>query len=132
MYIAILLGTLLPLAAQVSTQRSLVGTAAAFRPEVAEIEIRPDIGDLVAVRLTADTIAQRIAPGERDLKKAESIKITDLSIGDRVLVTLEPDAPSIRRIVVMTATDIARRKTTPRCSPSAAITNRTICGTSRG
>ena len=110
MYIAIVLGTLLPLAAQVSTQRSLVGTVVAFRPEVAEIEIRPDMGDLVAVRLTADTIAQKIAPGERDLKKAESIKVADLSIGDRVLVTLEPDAPSIRRIVVMTATDIARRK----------------------
>src|ERR1035441_6812227 len=35
MYIAIVLGTLLPLAAQVSTQRSLVGTVVAFRPEVA-------------------------------------------------------------------------------------------------
>ena len=108
-HIAILIGMILPLAAQTPAQKSFVGTVAGFRPESAEIEIRPDAGALVVARVTPDTIAQKIAPGERDLKKAETIQPSDVSKGDRVLVTLEPDAPNIRRIVVMMATDIVRR-----------------------
>jgi len=106
---AILLALTLPLAAQTQVSRSFVGTVTGFRPESAEVEIRPDTGDTVAARLTADTLAQKIAPGEKDLKKAEAIQVTDLARGDRVLVTLEPDSVRIRRIVVMTATDIAQR-----------------------
>ena len=106
---ATLLAMMLPLAAQTPASKSFVGTVAGFRPENAEVEIQPDGGDMVAAGLTADTIAQRIAPGEKDLKTAEPIQVTDLARGDRVLVTLEPDSKRIRRIVVMTATDIAQR-----------------------
>src|SRR5262245_12204358 len=108
-HIAILIGMILPLAAQAPAQKSFVGTVAGFRPESAEIEIRPDAGDPVIGRVTGDTIAQQIAPGERDLRKATPIKITDLSRGDRVLVTLEAGRTEIRRIIAMSATDIARR-----------------------
>ena len=106
---AILLAILLPLAAQTQLSKSFVGTVAGFRPESAEVEIRPDTGDMAIATLTADTIAQRIAPGEKDLKNAEAIQVTDLARGDRVSVTLEPGSARIRRIVVMTLTDIAHR-----------------------
>jgi hypothetical protein len=51
----------------------------------------------------------RVAPGEKDLKKAEPIKITDVASGDHVLVNLMPAAFEARRIVVMSSADIAKR-----------------------
>jgi hypothetical protein len=64
---------------------------------------------VVVAQLTSDTLAQKIAPGEKDLKQAETIAVTELAKGDRVLVTLEPDSTRIRRIVVMSAKEIASR-----------------------
>jgi hypothetical protein len=110
--IAILLLTVAALAAQPPTLRSFVGTVVGFRTEGVQgvqVEIRPDSGDVVVAKFTADTIAQKIAPGERDLKKAENIELSAVLTGDRVLVTLAPGTPDVRRIVVMAASDIARR-----------------------
>jgi hypothetical protein len=106
---AILLGILLPLGAQAQSSRAFVGTVVTLRVESAAVEVKPDSGDAVVAQLTSDTIAQKIAPGEKDLKKAEAIEVTDLAKGDRVLVTLEPDSTRIRRIVVMSAKEIANR-----------------------
>jgi hypothetical protein len=107
--ITLLFACLLPLASQSPTPKSFVGTVTGFRPERAEIEIKPDTGDAVLARVTPDTVAQQVAAGERDLNKAAPLKATDLARGDRVLVTLAPGSTDIRRIVVMTATDIAKR-----------------------
>jgi hypothetical protein len=95
--------------AQTAPVKSIVGTVSAFKAETAEIEIRPDTGAAVAFKVTADTMAQRVAPGVTDLKRAEVIKVTDVALGDRVLATAEPGTSNLRRIVVMAATDIARR-----------------------
>lgn len=102
----VLLLTVLTVAAQT---KSFVGTVTGFRSASAEVEIRPDSGDMVVARFTAGTIAQKIAPGERDLKKAATIQVTDVTAGDRVLVTLEAGSTTVRRIVVMPAGDIAKR-----------------------
>jgi hypothetical protein len=106
---AILVGILLPFAAQAQPSKPFVGTVVGLRVESAALEVKPDSGDVVIAQLTSDTIAQKIAPGEKDLKKAETIEVTDLAKGDRVLVTLEPDSTRIRRIVVMSAKEIASR-----------------------
>ena len=76
--------------AQTPPSKSVVGTVSLFKAETAEIEIKPDNGAPVAMKVTADTIAQKVAPGVTDLKKAESIKVTDVALGDRVLATPEP------------------------------------------
>ncbi len=102
----LLLLTVVAVAAQT---KSFVGTVTGFRSASAEVEIRPDSGDTVVARFTTATIAQKIGPGERDLKKAESIQVTDVVAGDRVLVTLEAGSSNVRRIVVMPAGDIAKR-----------------------
>jgi len=95
--------------------KSLLGTIAAFRPSTAEFEVKPDAGDSVAVKVSSDTILKRIAPGQTDLAKAEPIKATDVSIGDRVLVTFgAPDPAEARRIVVIPATDIAKKEAADR------------------
>ena len=106
---AILAGILLPFAAQAQSSKSFVGTVVGLRVESAAVEVKPDSGDLLIAQLTSDTLAQKIAPGKKDLKKAEVIEVTDLAKGDRVLVTLEPDSTRIRRIVVMPAKEIANR-----------------------
>jgi hypothetical protein len=107
--IAILLLTVAALAAQSPGPKSFVGTVAGFGTEGLQVEIRPDGGDVVVAKFTADTVAQKIAPGERDLKKAENIELSAVLTGDRVLVTLAPGSSDVRRIVVMPAGDIARR-----------------------
>ena len=73
------------------------------------VEIKPDNGEAVPVAFTTETMVQRIAPGEKDLKSASPIKITDVAMGDRVLVSLAAGSNQARRIVVMSATDIAKR-----------------------
>ena len=105
----ILVGILLPFAAQAQPSKSFVGTVVSLRVESAAVEVKPDSGDAMIAQLTSDTLAQKIAPGEKDLKKAEAIQVTDLAKGDRVLVTLEPNSTRIRRIVVMPAKEIANR-----------------------
>src|ERR1035441_6466714 len=89
--------------------KSVVGTVSLFKAGTAEIEIQPDNGTAVAMKVTADTIAQKVAPGAADLKHAETIKVTDVALGDRVLATPEPGTGNLRRIVVMPAADIVKK-----------------------
>jgi hypothetical protein len=96
--------------AQSIESRSVVGTVSAIRAEPAEIEVRPDQGDAVTVKFRPDTLVQRVAPGEKDLKKAQSIQITDLAAGDRVLVSFAPGIVEARRIVVMSATELDKSR----------------------
>lgn len=93
---------------QTPPSQSFVGTITAFKPDT-QVEIKPDNAAAVDVRLTPDTVGLRIAPGEKSLKNAEPAKVTELLIGDRVLVTLEPNTQNIRRIVIMSSADIRKR-----------------------
>jgi hypothetical protein len=61
------------------------------------------------MKVTAETIAQKVAPGATDLKHAETIKVTDVALGDRVLATPEPGTGNLRRIVVMPAAEIVKK-----------------------
>lgn len=88
--------------------KQFVGTVTAFKAESAEIEIKPDSAAAVLVKILPDTVAQKIAPGEKSLKNAAAIKPTDVAIGDRVLVALEPGTSDVRRIVVMPAAEITK------------------------
>ncbi len=89
--------------------RQFVGTISAFKAETAEIEIKPDGATPVLAKIMPDSVIEKIAPGEKNLKNAQPISITDVSLGDRVLVALEPGSANLRRLVVMTATEIAKR-----------------------
>lgn len=91
------------------TATSMVGTVAGFGTGTPSIVVKADNGQSVAARLTPDTIAQRIVPGEKDLKKAVSVQVSDLAIGDRVLLTMDGEAGGALRIIVMSATDISKR-----------------------
>jgi hypothetical protein len=95
--------------AHAQTTSQFIGTVSAMRPEGAEIVVKPDKGEAIAVKVSTATIAQRIKPGERDLKNATVIAASDVAVGDRVLVALEPGTADLRRIVIMSATEITKR-----------------------
>lgn len=107
--IAFLFVALVVVSAQGQTVKSFVGTVSALKAETAEIEIKPDNAAPVSLKIGSGTIAQRIAPGEKDLKTAEAIQVAEVAVGDRVLVTPEPGTTDLRRIIVMAAADIAKR-----------------------
>ncbi len=98
-----------PVAAQPPATKSFIGTVTAFKPEI-EVEIKPDNAAAVDVKLTADTVALRVAPGERTLKNAVKVSVGELAVGDRVLVTLEPENTNVRRIIIMSAADISKHE----------------------
>jgi hypothetical protein len=107
--LGVLLIGLAPAMAQTAVPKFIVGAVDGFNAESAEIRLKPDAGEIVSVKVTSGTQVLRVAPGEKDLKKAEPIKITDVASGDHVLVNLMPAAFEARRIVVMSSVDIAKR-----------------------
>jgi hypothetical protein len=86
-----------------------VGTVQTVKADQGEIAIQTDQGDTRTARIVPETIFQRVAPGEKDLKQAQPIQLRDVAAGDRVLVALEPGTEDLRRLVVMPASDIAKR-----------------------
>ncbi|MBL8231573.1 MAG: hypothetical protein JNL98_23960 [Bryobacterales bacterium] len=88
---------------------SLLGTITALRVESAEFDIKLDTGTIASAQLSGDTVFQRVAPGQKDLSTAEKIEATGLAMGDRVLITFLPDSKIARRVIVMSASSIAKR-----------------------
>jgi hypothetical protein len=90
-------------------QRSIIGTVTGFKVSSLEIGLRLDNGDTADVAISDDTDVLQVQPGERDLSKAKKVRVTDLSLNDRVLVTFVEGMPEARRIVVISASDISKR-----------------------
>jgi|ERR1051326_8106405 hypothetical protein len=90
-------------------QKSILGTVTEFRMSALEIGLRPDKGAAMYFKVSPDTEVVQVEPGERDLSKAKTARVTDLSLDDRVLVTFVAGMPEARRIVLISATDISKR-----------------------
>jgi len=107
-FTALLLATA---AAQTPSPSRFVGTVTAIKVDTAEIVVKPDNAAAVSAKLTPDTVVERVEPGAKDLKGAQAMQASDISVGDRVLVVLLPDAPApvLRRIVDMSALDINKK-----------------------
>lgn len=75
------------------------------------LTLHADAGTDVAVRLPANAIVLRVPPGATDLNSAAKISMTDVSVGDRLLVRgrLSDDGKSAvaLTIMVMTKADLA-------------------------
>ncbi len=92
-----------------ASPKAILGSITAFKPEDLVVVVKPDNTDAVNVTITSETIFQRVAPGERDLKKAATMKMTDMALGDRVLVSFKQGTSEALRILLMAATDITKR-----------------------
>jgi hypothetical protein len=73
-----------------------------------------DNGSDVKVQLPSDVKVLQVEPGSKDLKEAIPLQVSDLQVGDRVLVQMKPggDANSFvaLRVIAMKKADIAQRQ----------------------
>ena len=76
------------------------------------LTVKTDAGDVHQVQVPATAILKRVAPGQTDLTKAEPLEYSSLAVGDRVLVTLDPNVtsgtPQAARIVAIKQADVAK------------------------
>ena len=96
-------------ATRVKAQAPVLGTVTGFHPDKLEFEIRPDHSSPLTIKVGAETEVVTIPPGETGLGKARPAKLTDIEKGDRVLVSFVEDLAEARRIVLVSADDIAQR-----------------------
>jgi len=78
------------------------------------LTVTTDVDGVHQVNVPAATPIKRIAPGQKDLNAAETIAFTDLAVGDRALVKLDPDAPagteSALQIIAVKQADMALKQ----------------------
>jgi len=95
--------------AQTSATKSVLGTVSSFNKDAKTLDVRPDNGAPVPVKLLGSTLVQRVAPGQTSLANATTIQPSDIATGDRVLVTVASNGSDAIRVVVISAADIAKR-----------------------
>jgi len=78
------------------------------------LTVKTDAGDVHQVQVPAAASLKRVAPDDKDLSKAEPLDFSGLAVGDRVLVTLDPNAtsgmPQAARIIAIKQADVARKQ----------------------
>jgi hypothetical protein len=73
-----------------SATKQVVGAIQAISGSA--ITLKPDAGPDVSVAVQGSVRILRVAPGQTDLKSATAIQLTDLQVGDRILVRGMPSA----------------------------------------
>lgn len=78
------------------------------------LTVKTDAGQSYPVEVPAAAAIKRIAPGEKDLTKAAAMQFSDLAVGDRALVKLDPDAPAgtteALQIIAVKQADVAEKQ----------------------
>jgi len=78
------------------------------------LRVKTDTGDQHQFDVPAEAVIKRIAPGEKDLSKAETMAFSDLAVGDRVLVKMDVGAtaptPQAAQIIAVKAADLAQKQ----------------------
>ena len=104
-----------PSPAQTALTQNL-GTVKAISGKV--ITLTLDAGNDVTVNVQDTTKIVQVAPGQKDLKTATPIQVTDLQVGDRILVRsrASDDSKNIAAlgIIAMKRTDVDAKKTQDR------------------
>jgi hypothetical protein len=76
--------------------------------------VKTDSGELRQFDVPSTAPIQRITPGQTDLSHADTIQFSDLAVGDRVLVRLDPNAPGPAAqatiIVAIKQQDVAQKQ----------------------
>ena len=97
-----------PAAATVLTRQS--GTVKAISGN--SVTLATDGGAQVSVSVTDGAKVLQVAPGSTDLKSAQQIALTDVAVGDRILVTGKAGDDggfTASRVILMKSTDIAEK-----------------------
>jgi hypothetical protein len=95
-----------------ATPARFVGTITAINGDT--LTVKPDNGDTRQVQVPSTAVLKRVEPGQKDLSAAETIQLTDLETGDRVLVRLDSnaagDTPQAAQIVTIKQADVAKKQ----------------------
>jgi hypothetical protein len=79
-----------------------------------ELEVKPDNGGEIGVTLAPKHSLRKIALGETDLRKAATIELTDIAVGDRVMVrgleSADQKTVTATLILVMSSSDVAKKQ----------------------
>ena len=98
--------------AQAQTPSRFVGTITAASGTT--ITVKTDAGQSYQVEVPSAAALKRVEPGQKDLSTAETIQFSDLAVGDRALVKLDPDAPAgtmqALQIVAIKQSDVAAKQ----------------------
>jgi hypothetical protein len=89
-----------------------LGTVTAISGDT--LTVKTDAGQVNQVEVPSSAQLKRIAPGQTDLTKAEPMEFGSLATGDRVLVTLTPNAAGgttqAARIIAIKEADVAKKQ----------------------
>jgi hypothetical protein len=98
--------------ASAQTPARFLGTVTAISGNT--LTVKSDADGIHQVNVPATAPIKRIAPGQKDLSTAETIQFSDLAIGDRALVKLDPDAPAgteeALQIIAVKQADLAQKR----------------------
>ncbi len=77
------------------------------------LTLTTDTGQQVVIKVPPSARIQRLAPGSTDLKTAETAALSDVAVGDRVLISgaagETPGSFTASRVILMKSGDIAQR-----------------------
>nr|MDQ2899673.1 hypothetical protein [Acidobacteriota bacterium] len=94
---------------------SVIGEVTAVDSSAKQLTLKTDAGTPATVLLDEKTLYLKVAPGEKDLKKAAKITLSDVAVGDRVAARVRnsndqiavPAAPAVS-VMVMTKAELAQ------------------------
>jgi hypothetical protein len=99
-----------PLAQAQAAATRYLGSITAINGDT--LTVKTDQGDVHQVEVPSTAQLKRIAPGQTDLSKAESIDFSGLAMGDRVLVNIDPNAtggtPQALRVIAIKQADVSK------------------------
>jgi len=99
-------------AALAQTPARLIGTVTVLGGD--SLTVKTDAGQSYQVTVPAAAVLKRIAPGEKDLTKAEAMQFSDLAVGDRTLVKVDPDSPAgttqALQIIAVKSADLVKKQ----------------------
>jgi hypothetical protein len=78
------------------------------------LTVKSDADGATQIEVPATALILRIAPGAKDLSAAVNIQFSDLTVGDRLLVTPDPKATGVTaqalRIIAIKQSDLAQKR----------------------
>ncbi len=89
--------------------KQVIGEVTSIDAAGKQIKLKGDDGAAYTVILGDGTSFLRVAPGEKDLKKATKIAFTDVMVGDRALALEKDSTLPARAVVIMTKGDLAQK-----------------------
>jgi hypothetical protein len=98
--------------AQAQAATRFLGTVTAINGNM--LTVKPAQGDAQQVEVPSTAQLKRIAPGQTNLSAAVAMQFSELAVGDRVLVNLDPNATGSTaqavRVVAIKQEDVAKKQ----------------------